>query len=105
MKVFEGQRTIDGLVVTVDGKPLPEHYEVKQFTTWGFEWTGRKPAATRAGHPGRASERPVACDKAFRAVYAKGCRQPGERLGSQGCRHQCSNKRHRETLMRFTTSL
>jgi hypothetical protein len=39
MRVFEGQRTIDGLVVTVDGKPLPEHYEVKQFTTWGFEWT------------------------------------------------------------------
>lgn len=39
MKVFEGARTIDGLVVTVDGKPLPEHYEVKQFTTWGFEWT------------------------------------------------------------------
>jgi uncharacterized protein DUF6166 len=39
MKVFEGQRTIDGLVVTVDGKPLPEHYEVKQYTTWGFEWT------------------------------------------------------------------
>ena len=39
MKVFEGQRTIDGLVVTVDGKPLPENYEVKQYTTWGFEWT------------------------------------------------------------------
>jgi hypothetical protein len=26
-------------VVTVDGKRLDEHYEVKQFTTWGFEWT------------------------------------------------------------------
>jgi hypothetical protein len=36
---FEGKRTIDGLVVTVDGKRLDEHYEVKQFTTWGFEWT------------------------------------------------------------------
>ena len=32
-------RDIDGLKVTVDGRPLPEHYEVKQFTTWGFEWT------------------------------------------------------------------
>lgn len=30
---------MDGLVVTVDGKPLPEHYEVKQFTRRGFEWT------------------------------------------------------------------
>jgi hypothetical protein len=39
MATFEGKRTIDGLVVTVDGKPLNEHYEVKRFTTWGFEWT------------------------------------------------------------------
>jgi hypothetical protein len=30
---------MDGLVVTVDGDPLPEHYEVKQFTKRGFEWT------------------------------------------------------------------
>jgi hypothetical protein len=39
MKTYEGKRTIDGLVVTVDGKPLPEHYEVKRFTKYGFEWT------------------------------------------------------------------
>lgn len=39
MKLYEGQRAFDGLVVTVDGKPLSEHYEVAQFTTWGFEWT------------------------------------------------------------------
>ena len=39
MKTYEGRRTIDGLVVTVDGKPLPEHYEVKRFTKYGFEWT------------------------------------------------------------------
>jgi len=39
MKVYEGKRTIDGLLVTVDGKRLPEHYEVKQFTRRGFEWT------------------------------------------------------------------
>ena len=39
MKTYEGKRTIDGLVVTVDGRPLPEHYEVKRFTTQGFEWT------------------------------------------------------------------
>ena len=39
MKTYEGKRTIDGLVVTVDGKPLPEHYEVTQFTKRGFEWT------------------------------------------------------------------
>jgi hypothetical protein len=39
MKTYEGQRTIDGLVVTVDGRPLREHYEVKRFTKYGFEWT------------------------------------------------------------------
>src|SRR5271166_7025673 len=39
MKAYEGKRTIDGLVVTVDGKRLDEHYEVKRFTKYGFEWT------------------------------------------------------------------
>ena len=39
MKTYEGRRTIDGLVVTVDGQPLSEHYEVKQISKYGFEWT------------------------------------------------------------------
>jgi hypothetical protein len=39
MKTYEGKRSIDGLVVTIDGRPLPEHYEVQRFTKWGFEWT------------------------------------------------------------------
>jgi hypothetical protein len=39
MKTYEGRRTIDGIVVTVNGDRLPEHYEVKQFTNRGFEWT------------------------------------------------------------------
>ena len=39
MTVYEGRRTIDGLVVTVDGTRLDEHYEVKRFTRFGFEWT------------------------------------------------------------------
>ena len=39
MSTYEGKRTIDGLVVTVDGKRLDEHYEVKRFTRYGFEWT------------------------------------------------------------------
>src|SRR5271155_6288506 len=39
MKTYEGKRTMDGLVVTVDGTPLSEYYEVKQFTKRGFEWT------------------------------------------------------------------
>jgi hypothetical protein len=39
MKVYEGRRTIDGLVVTVNGERLDEHYEVSRFTRFGFEWT------------------------------------------------------------------
>ena len=39
MRIYQGKRTIDGLVVTVDGAPLAEHYEVKRFTKFGFEWT------------------------------------------------------------------
>jgi hypothetical protein len=39
VKTYQGTRDIDGLKVTVDGRRLPEHYEIKQFTTWGFEWT------------------------------------------------------------------
>jgi hypothetical protein len=39
MKMYEGKRTIDGLVVTVDGKQLDEHYDVRRFTKYGFEWT------------------------------------------------------------------
>src|ERR1700692_369682 len=39
MKIYQGKRTIDGLVVTVEGQPLGEHNEVKRFTKFGFEWT------------------------------------------------------------------
>jgi len=39
VSTFEGKRTIDGLVVTVDGRRLDEHYAAKRFTSWGFEWT------------------------------------------------------------------
>jgi Family of unknown function (DUF6166) len=38
MKTYEGKRTIDGLVVTADGRRLDEHYDVKRFTRFGFEW-------------------------------------------------------------------
>src|SRR5579872_4011957 len=39
MKTYAGKRTMDGLVVTVDGQRLSEHYEVRQFTNRGFEWS------------------------------------------------------------------
>jgi Family of unknown function (DUF6166) len=39
MSTYEGKRTIDGLVVTVDGDRLGERYDVRRFTNFGFEWT------------------------------------------------------------------
>ncbi len=39
MAVYEGGRFISGVSVTVDGAPLPEGYEVKIFSSSGFEWT------------------------------------------------------------------
>ena len=39
MKKFRGDRTIDGIRVTVDGDLLDPQIHVKQFTDLGFEWT------------------------------------------------------------------
>lgn len=37
--VYEGGRSLDGAVVTVDGRPLDPRYDVKTFSRTGFEWT------------------------------------------------------------------
>ncbi len=39
MKTYTGDRTIDGIKVTVDGNPLNERCDIEQFTDLGFEWT------------------------------------------------------------------
>ena len=39
MKYYEGRRTIDGIMVTVDGEPLDTRYDLGQFTDLGFEWS------------------------------------------------------------------
>jgi hypothetical protein len=39
MKVYEGGRSLDGAVVTVDGKPLNPRFDLKKFSAMGFEWT------------------------------------------------------------------
>lgn len=39
MKTYVGERTIDGIKVTVDGKRLDECCDIQQFTELGFEWT------------------------------------------------------------------
>lgn len=39
MKTYRGDRTIDGLDVTVDGEPLDEAFKVKTLCADGFEWS------------------------------------------------------------------
>lgn len=39
MKVYEGGRSLDGAVVTVDGQPLNPLLDLKKFSAMGFEWT------------------------------------------------------------------
>ena len=39
MKQYRGRRTIDGIVVTVDGVPLDERFDIQVFDDKGFEWS------------------------------------------------------------------
>jgi Family of unknown function (DUF6166) len=39
MKKFCGDRTIDGVVVTVDGRPLDQRLDLHRYTANGFEWS------------------------------------------------------------------
>ena len=43
MKTYTGERTIDGIAVTVDGEPLSTHYEQLKLTDYGFEWSYEGP--------------------------------------------------------------
>ena len=39
MKTYEGGRSLDGAIVTVDGRPLNPRFNLKRFSAMGFEWT------------------------------------------------------------------
>ena len=39
MKTYEGGRSLDGAVVTVDGRVLNPRFDLKRFSPAGFEWT------------------------------------------------------------------
>lgn len=43
MKHYVGDRTIDGVKVTVDGAPLNPRTDVMEFTRNGFEWSYEGP--------------------------------------------------------------
>ena len=42
-KVYTGDRTIDGIRVSVDGRPLDPRYDLRRFTEGGFEWSYEGP--------------------------------------------------------------
>ncbi|HEY0182414.1 MAG TPA: DUF6166 domain-containing protein [Rhodopila sp.] len=39
MKTYEGERTLRGAKVTVNGEPLPPRTDLRSFNKTGFEWT------------------------------------------------------------------
>lgn len=39
MKVYSGERTIDGIVVVVDDQPLDQRLDLRAYSENGFEWT------------------------------------------------------------------
>ncbi|MBX9709767.1 MAG: hypothetical protein K2X60_01930 [Xanthobacteraceae bacterium] len=43
MKTYTGDRTIDGIAVQVDGKPLSPYYDQLRLTEYGFEWSYEGP--------------------------------------------------------------
>ena len=47
MKVFRGDRTIDGVVASVDGRRLANHADVAAFTKNKFEWGYEGPEPTQ----------------------------------------------------------
>ncbi len=46
-KTYYGDRTIDGIVATVNGEDLDDYQTVKKFTNAGFEWGFEGQAATQ----------------------------------------------------------
>lgn len=76
MKHYSGQRTIDGISVTVDGQALDPRFDIKIFDDKGFEWSyeGSAPRqlalAILADHYGNAEKAQAAVESFMRSVIA-----------------------------------
>jgi hypothetical protein len=46
-KLYRGDRTIDGIDVTVDGRPLDDARSVKELSRAGFEWSFEGPPSAQ----------------------------------------------------------
>ncbi|MGA7325058.1 MAG: DUF6166 domain-containing protein [Rhodomicrobium sp.] len=75
-KIYRGDRTIDGITVTVDGRPLPERTDIKPICEDGFEWSyeGTAPSqlalAILADHTGNSQLALKLCDPFMKHIVA-----------------------------------
>jgi Family of unknown function (DUF6166) len=76
MKRFSGDRTIDGVKVTVDDRPLDQRLDVHRYSANGFEWSyeGEEPRqlalAILAEHLGDAASARALVEPFMKAVVA-----------------------------------
>ena len=76
MKRYEGERTLRGVRVTVDGAPLPTRTDLKCFSKAGFEWTYEGPGpqqlalALLADHLGDDAKALALCGSFMRHMVA-----------------------------------
>lgn len=68
MKVYVGDRTIDGISVKVDGSPLSPYYEKLRLTAHGFEWSYEGPEPAQLAFA-------ILCDHLGDATAARGLHQ------------------------------
>ena len=76
MKTYAGDRTIDGIVVTVDGAPLDQRLDIRRYSENGFEWTYEGPESRQlalailADHVGEADRALALVEPFMRDVVA-----------------------------------
>jgi len=77
VKVYEGERTLAGALVTVDGAPLPQRLDIHRFNRTGFDWTYIGPAprqlslALLADHLGDDARALALCEAFTASVVAR----------------------------------
>jgi Family of unknown function (DUF6166) len=78
---FCGDRTIDGVKVTVDGKPLDQRLDIHRFTANGFEWSYEGPEprqlalAILAAHLGDGAQAKTLTEAFMKAIVANFCNE------------------------------
>jgi hypothetical protein len=76
MTTFCGDRTIDGVKVTMDGQPLDQRLDLQRFTPNGFEWSYEGPEprqlalAILAAHLGDGGEARALTEPFMKGVVA-----------------------------------